>query len=595
VNVSSAWLLSSEEGRETTVRLESGDRIVRKVIPNWRGITLAIAAVAFVGGWRLVIVACQPPHWLEIATELGSVPHKGNLHPNLDGTGLFYDRGTEAGVGVFFWDAATGQSKFLFEKKEPDFDDWRDRMLAWSPDYNLFACIVRANLGPGKPSAEMVLYDGNTGDVATKIPSDRLVWYSQFAWLSPRSFAYSSRNQSLVVYEQQSNGAWAQAHFFEQPIASKNWLGLTGLSSQSVMWRDGDDVWMFDFQSNSSSKIWQAPTNTTLESFGVTETGNVLLKCSDREGHASLLVDPSKGKPDSSHSVLSVTRNPEREMYADLTEDRGVHTFVIKMNAKSEAVRFTWEGLVEQWVLSGTHLFFIGSLPDQPTSIWEYDVASKEQSCLVPGLEHGMRHGELATPQSGVTTNSLGKLINYRVWEPVHLRPGKKYPLILGETFNVWFPYPQVAANEGYYFATVDRPSWYEGLDNWDSDVPCLYKALAENPRIDTTRVFLIGISAETFYLRQAMIAYPKLWRGAILLSPSALPELSNLHSHRVFIADGREDISAVKRLIEYQNEAAGIGIPVRLVLQNGATHITRSVATERERTQQFARFLLEN
>src|SRR5208283_651998 len=123
-----------------------------------------------------------------------------------------------------------------------------------------------------------------------------------------------------------------------------------------------------------------------------------------------------------------------------------------------------------------------------------------------------------------------------------------------------------------------------------------LYETLANNPNIDTNLVYLFATSAESGYLSQFVAEKPDLWRGVILLNPVVEPGLSNTHLSRIFIVGGTDDVNnSVEQLTKYQDEAARAGIPVKLVVQNGVQHITRSIATERERTRQFARFLLEN
>ena len=568
----------------------------QRLASNRTGFWLAVVGLLFVGGWRLWIIACQPTHWLAIATELGSVAHKGDLLANPDGTCLFYHGETETGIGTFFCDTASGSSKLLFEQKEAGFGDWRAKMLGWSPDYSLFACVVPANLGPWMPTEEIILYNAATGEAAAKIPAEGYYWNSQFTWLSPQSFACSStRRRCLAVYEQQSNGTWAQTHFYEQTIAGEGWRGLTGLSSQSVAWQDGDAIWMFDFASGSSSKLWESPTNK-LESFTCTKTGSLLLRCSDENGPLSILFDPSRRNWDPKGSILSITRGDSREGYVDLSMDHGLYTFTIKTNANSEPTRFVWEGMVEYYNLGGHYLYFTGNPANELPGIWQYDIKSKVVRCLVPGLKGDFKYAKIFTPLVGICTNALGKQISYHLWEPVNVSPGRKYPLIIGQTHYVWSSYQQVAANEGYYYATADRVTWADNIDNWPEDVLGLYETLVKNPNIDTNRVFLYAFSAESDDANQVLAVKPDLCKGVILFVPGALPVLSNAHPLKTFIIGGMDDdLIRPEWYTNYQDAAARVGIPVRLVLQNGAQHIPRSVATEREGARQFARFLAEN
>jgi hypothetical protein len=569
---------------------------LKQVASNRTGLWLAMIAVLSVVGWRLCIIARQPAHWLAIATELGSVGHIETMHPSRDNTSLLYDQETETGIGTFFFGMASGQSKLLFEQTEKNHSDWRTRTLGWSPDDSLVACAVPANLGPGMPAEEIILYGGHDGDAIARIPADGYDWYSQFTWLSPQSFAYSSAGQSLAVFERQSNGTWAEAHLYEQRIAGEGWRGLTARSPQSVAWQEDRAVWMFDFASSASSKIWESPTNTTLESFSVTETGNLLLRCSDENGPLSILFTPSKGNWDPKGTVVSITRNDNGERHADLSMDYGLYTFTIENSANSAPTRFVWEGMAENYTLVGDDLYFIGNRASGLPGIWQYDINSKAVRCLVPGVKGDLKYTKIVAPLLGICTNTSGKQISYHLWEPVNVSPGKKYPLILGQGHYVWSSYPQIAALEGYYFATVDRTTWADNIDNWPVDVLGLYETLVKHPNIDTKRVFLYAFSAEAGDVVQVLNVKPDLCQGVILVVPSAMPDLSNAHLSKTFIVGGMDDdIIKPEWYTNNQDAAARVGIPVRLVLQNGSRHLPRSVATERERARQLARFLLEN
>jgi dipeptidyl aminopeptidase/acylaminoacyl peptidase len=275
--------------------------------------------------------------------------------------------------------------------------------------------------------------------------------------------------------------------------------------------------------------------------------------------------------------------------------DRGLYSFTIKPSANSEPTHFVWNGMVEYYKLAGDYLYFTGNLANGPPGIWKYNIKSQEVRCLDSGLKTNFQYTKMVTPIGGMGTNRLGEQINYHIWEPTHVSSGKKYPLIIGQTHYMWFSYQQIAANAGYYFASADRLSWWDGLDHWGADVMELYQILAKDPNIDTDRIYLFATSVESESLRQFVAEKPDLWRGVILFNPVAAPNLSNMHLSRIFIVGGRDDDNPVEQLIKYQDRAAKAGIPVNLFLQNGVQHITRSIATERELTRQFARFLLQN
>ena len=123
-----------------------------------------------------------------------------------------------------------------------------------------------------------------------------------------------------------------------------------------------------------------------------------------------------------------------------------------------------------------------------------------------------------------------------------------------------------------------------------------LYAMMIKNPNIDTNRVFLFATSWDTDFLSRLVSENPGLWKGAILITPSSVPDLSSWDNPKIFIVAGKNQAGEIDRLTKYQDTAAAdFGVPVKLVLQKGAEHISRSVSTERARAVQLAKFLVEN
>ncbi len=553
-----------------------------------------MTAILIVVGWRLCVIASQH-HLLAIATEIGSIAQSkeemGNeeLVPSSDGHGLVYFQETETGLGTYFCEIASGKNALLFEQKENGYNGELG-MVAWSPDDHFFACVFKSDSNPQHLTRNIIICDGISGKPVVKIEA---LWDSKFIWLSPHSFAYTRYNQAWLVFEQKADGNWVQTQVIKR-FADGELNNLTATSPHSVAWQQDNDIWTYDFVSGASGKIWESATNK-LESFTYSdETGNFLMNCSDENGPLSICFRPPR-LWDKQGAILSVTRNDNREKYADLSEDHGLYSFTIKSSTNSEPTHFIWEGMVEYYKLAGDYLYFTGNLANGPPGIWQYNIKSKEVRCLDSGLKGILKYTKMVTPIGRMSANIFGKQMNYHIWEPPDISPGKKYPLIIGQTHYMWFSYQQVAANGGYYFASADRLSWWDGLDDWGADVMGLYEILSKNPNIDTNRIYLFATSAESSYLSRFVAEKPDLWKGVILFNPVTEPDLSNARLSRMFIVRGRDEDTPVERLIKYQNEAAKTGVPIKLVIQNGVQHITRSIATERERTRQFAQFLLGN
>ena len=104
----------------------------------------------------------------------------------------------------------------------------------------------------------------------------------------------------------------------------------------------------------------------------------------------------------------------------------------------------------------------------------------------------------------------------------------------------------------------VARPYWSDKtIYNWPADVTALYEMMIKNPNIDTNRVFLFATSWDTSFLSQLVSQKPDLWKGAILITPSAVPDLSSWHNPKIFVVAGANQTGEIGRLRGYQDAAA--------------------------------------
>ena len=577
---------------------------LKRVVSSHMGLVLMV--FSFVIGWRVLVITCShtPPHWRATAKGIGSTAwFRDDFYPNKDGTCVVFSQETEKGVGIFFCNAGSEKTKLLCEQKENGYSRQRFGMLGWSPDDKLFAYAVPLDrqLNPGQREEQIVVCDGLSGETAAKIPAEPGL--TQIAWLSPQSFAYLTYNQDVRVWRQKTGGSWAQLYNYPNIVSGKLETienSFTTTSKNSVAWQKGNEIWTLDFSTSACKKIWESTTNQ-LEGFTYSkETREYHLICSDETGWFFVDLDPQG-------SVLDMTRNGKQERYAYLRDEAGTNVFYIKTKADSQPTRVVWPGAVEDHrgpigdyisngkYLYGDYLFFTGDLPGRPVGLWRYNIRNGISRCLASGLKHPFAYDRIVLPQNGVITNALGEQMSYHVWEPVKVDAGKKYPLVITQT--TYGPNNLLLAQEGYYFAMVARPYWNDKtVYNWPADVMALYEIMIKNPNIDTNRVFLFATSMDTSFLRQLVSEKPDLWRGAILITPEAVPKLSSWHNPKIFIVAGANQAGEVDRLTKFQDTAAAdLGIPVKLVLQKGVEHISRSVATERARTVQLAKFLVEN
>ena len=428
-----------------------------------------------------------------------------------------------------------------------------------------------------------------------KIPAGGYQWGSKFVWLSPTSFAFTTYNQAWLVFDEKTAGTWVQTQVIKR-FAAGEMTNLTVTSPYSVAWQQGNVIWAYDFTSGATDKIWESTTNK-LDSFTyLAETWNYLLNCNDEKGPLSICFRPPR-LLENQGTILSMTRSDTRTRYADLRMEHGFYSFTIMAGKDSELIHFVWDGMVEYYKLAGDYLYLAGNPANEAPGIWRYDIHANEARHLLSNQTSDFKHAQIITPVVGVGTNAQGRHISYHLWKPKQVSPGKKHPLIIGQTHYIWSPYQQVAPEAGYYFAAVDRATWADDIDNWPEDVLELYDILAKDPDVDTNRVFLTAFSAESRDVIQVLAARPGICKGVILFNPGVEPDLSQAHFSRMFIVGGGDDTVgiSVEKLKKFQDEAAKAGVSVTLAIQEGAQHLSMSIATERERMRQFAKFLLEN
>ena len=529
--------------------------------------------------------------------QLCSVPQfEQDLSPNNANTRLVFCQNTEAGVGIYFCETDGGKPRLLCEQKEKGNRGRFFSMLGWTPDDSLLACAWPDN----QQDQEFILiFDGRTGQFLNKIGVDQSL--NEFAWLSTESFAYSAAGTSVRVVTKQADGSWVHKRYFAN--VATNMDNLVAVSPDSVAWRDGAGIWLCNINSGSPEEIWEATTNRLAAFTRAKDGSGFLLNCNDDLGQYLLWFDPQNKRTvdlgrigDQQDYIRNAIWNGRGSSYAYLTNDLAGSAFCIKNAEITTPVTVTWRGGVHSLTLNGDQLFFTGNPEDQPPGVWEYDIQSKTFKCIVSSSSSPLGNRIGSPPMCQMMTNSLGEQRFYHVWAPPHVSPGKKYPILLAQELNYWFPCFQIAADSGCYVAVVDRPFFYTWNGNpehsWVEDIGSLYDVMANNPNVDTNRVYLYACSRETYFLSQLMDDRPSLAKGAILFNPTGLPDVDTLHDKRILLVDGKNDGDATRRLSEFQDRAAQEGGNITLFLQNDTGHISASRTTAHDQTRQFAKFV---
>ncbi len=535
-----------------------------------------------------------------MATEFGSIAQYKDLYPNKAGTRIVCTEDMETGAGLFFSEVAGGKTKQLCVLDEKDFDWQRFGMLGWSTDDSYFVYA----LPPDRKSRvdNLFICDGKTGQMAAKIEAPANL--AGLAWLSPRSFAYLTLYYQFVkVVEQKDKGLWVETHDFGRVYSGEGSAqDLVAISPNSMAWHNGTNIWELDLNASVPHIIWQGHTNRIMDLAYSAERGELLLNCADEKGRYLIRFNPSREQSEEGGRIgdpLHPVQNMARlngPSYAYLSNDRGTNTFCIKMDGQETLALLPWPGAIRTYTFSGDNLYVAGNLESDPAGIYHYDVKNQMLDRIVSSLKQPWVYARFVEPVDGVFANEAGTLASYHVWRPVNISPHKKYPLILSQTPYAWSSFPQIAANAGYYYALVDRPGWFDGIERWSDDVMALYNIMAKDANVDTERVFLYAASAETEYSCQLLAEKPDLCRGLIYFSPVAPPPLSNTRMSSMLMVVGEDEGEAVvQKWKKYQDDASEAGIQVTLDFVSGAKHISRSIAAEREHALQLAKYLTEN
>jgi hypothetical protein len=559
---------------------------------------MVIFVVAVIGGRLIWIQGQRPAHLREIADAFDSVGIISGA-PQVNGAGdkFTFIRSTTNGAGIFLYDLTKGQKQLLVEKQGSESDDHPDlNVCPWSPDDKLFIYTRR---GGG-----VFICDGETGkNVASLSAGDEGV--NGLTWLAPDRFAYVGQSQLLYLVGRQSDGAWQQT-----PTGIKaGTFGLTALSANMLAWSwdGGGSIWVTDLAAGTNRLFYQPPKGMALETFSCAQaSGQFLLKLRSGDEHSLWWLNASNevGKicdcPADASEITLVKGTDRGCAYAvHRTPVVPDHNLILVTDPHAKPMTLFSDGNANQIRSDrdGTRLIIVGTASNGINDgMWEYEVAGQVFRGLVPCSDSPSVYAKHILPSHEVF-RSAGTMLSYSIFAPRDFdrRQSRKYPLVIGDTptFCYWQFWGQTPANCDAFVVIINRPGWGgEGLDKWNKNVFDLYRRLARDPAIDTSRVFLFGTSAETSPLSKLVEKYPQFWKGIMLFNPSVLPKLETVPASKILISTAVSDEGRAK---QYQQEALKYGVAVDVVIHTNCTHYPLSMATFRERGQAAMDFIFDN
>jgi hypothetical protein len=395
------------------------------------------------------------------------------------------------------------------------------------------------------------------------------------------------------------------------PFASL--FSLIALDDQTIAWGQGNSIWILKLDDNSLRRRLDPktalPAGTTLRSFSFSkETGLLLLNCNTWDADSLWRFDPND--PSSAPDKIA-------DKFSSAVWINGGHgggwvarqnnCLMVQRDPASAPVQIVPGANMDGITVSpdGRQLFFLGTTQDEPSAgIWQYDFASAQLKCVAPYGSQMSAYAKRENFSKASLPTASGQTVNYYILPPMNVdqHPHRKYPLVIGDTMfrtvlgshGPWIP--AVAACDAYV-VVVDRPGWLDGIENWNTNVMAVYSEVTKSLPIDKDRVFLFGASAETQYMSECLKQTPGLWRGAILLNPSALPDFSQSplgqRRPRITISAGAAE-NEEKRLEKYQADALQYGVLVDYTIAPGEGHHFIGNAAQYQRTKAITRFIFE-
>lgn len=550
---------------------------------------------------------------IEIATEVASMPRFiGRPEATADGAYVSFSRGTDTGGGLFIFDLKSGQQRLIYE----DSGNRRQVQYGWSPDSKLLAFTGLSN-----EKTALMIYNERSGQV--EIPLALSEAPNEVEWLSPSSFILlkggtthlisKKQNAGLLRVDRHEDGTWAMPYYFAKEVnagtpptdtANKFFpiKGLMATSPNSVAWTTWDAIWELKFHDSQPVPLWKgAFTNKIMSCSYSKDSGAFLLRL--KNGNRQYLASYSSftrqflnlGELANTNAVNVCWINHGKG-YAYLVNESNSHFIFIKADYTNDAApiqSFPQTGMRE-FTSAGNSIYGYACLEGQPEGIVEYDATSGTSKYAV-STSPKFRLAKNVIPSGGLITNSFGEVHAYYLWTPINFTPGKKYPLVLAQQRNVWNGIAEAVANAGAFYLSVDRPDFnHPQLNHWTQDVMAAYSLMSKNPNIDMHNLYLSGGSDETSFVASLLNEEPALWKGAMLSSPIAFPDITHLRVSKLLIMEGEADeYKNFDKIKNFQEGAERLGIPVTVVaLPTG--HVIVSTSAVRRSSQEFVRFLFE-
>ena len=391
-----------------------------------------------------------------------------------------------------------------------------------------------------------------------------------------------------------------------------NAFSLTTLGDRTIAWGQGKWIWSLCLDSNAPQSLLDVqtvlPPNTTLVSFSYSRrTGQFLLNCDTRGALSLWRFDPNSPSAPakiadnaSDGCWIDTGAGPGEFVYASHAAN---HTRLMRADLSGKATQLLGPGNYEWFRMTPDQkqVFVLGNLTNQPVAgIRRYDVAADAWHPVISSSDYPSPQAqEVTTLQKNMKLPGGNATVT--IYRPANFNPHKKYPLMIGDTVISASingpPFLKGVAACGETVAVVERPYWAGGIEQWAENVQGLYDQMKNDPSVDTSRVYLFAVSAETHYLCEMMATNSASWRGVLLLTPGQLPDLSQLPRFQLrpkILLDSGGEEHEEDRFREYQLDALSSGVLVEFYTYPGETHFMVGADWTFGRVMEEKRFMFE-
>ena len=371
-------------------------------------------------------------------------------------------------------------------------------------------------------------------------------------------------------------------------------FSLTTLDNRTIAWGQSKWIWSLNMDSNSPQPLLDLqtamPTNTLLRSLSYSREAKQFLLSCNTCGKDSLW----RFDPNSPSNLVQVADMALCGIWINGGNDGGAwvvrqtNCLLVQRDPASAPVQIIPGANIDGMTISpdGHQLFLLGTTNDEPLAgIWQYEFASAQLKCVAPYGNQLSAYAKRENYSGASLRLASGEAVTYYIFPPVngYKYTHRKYPLVIGDTplwsiiggahGRLWI---QAVSAGDAYVVIVDRPVWVHGIENWSDNVEAVYNEVVKTLPIDKSRVFLYGASAETSYMNDLITRSPGLWRGAILLNPSGLPEFPNFSPFEqrpkiLISAGGLEEED--EQFKSYQVKALQSGALVEYFISPGEGH----------------------